>query len=81
MPKMKKEKIGGKVLAGLTESDHDKLKKLAVSCDMSKTRLSEEIISMALNSANQVMWFQDKYNKDPQYRVAFRQTSKGLEFL
>lgn len=48
---------------------HEKLKKLAVSCDMTKTMLAAEIIEMALNNESVINWFQSKYNTNDNYRV------------
>lgn len=52
-----------------TQDTHEKLKRLSVSCDMSKTALAEDILRMALNHTEIIAWYQDQYNKNDQYRV------------
>ncbi|MGM0878885.1 MAG: hypothetical protein ACQEWV_30520 [Bacillota bacterium] len=70
-----------KVLAGLTQDDHDKLQKLAISCGMTKTKLAEHIISLCLNSEDHVNWYQDKFNKDDKYRIVVHKTPEGIEYI
>lgn len=53
----------------LDQDTHNKLKKLSVSCDLSKTKMAEKILQMALNHPSVIQYFQDQYNKDSQYRV------------
>ncbi|OHR63548.1 hypothetical protein HMPREF3291_03540 [Bacillus sp. HMSC76G11] len=53
----------------LDQDTHNKLKKLSVSCDVSKTKMAEMLLRMALNHPNIIQHFQDHYNKDSQYRV------------
>ncbi|MEC1789517.1 hypothetical protein [Schinkia azotoformans] len=58
-----------RVNASLDQDTHDKLKKLSISCDMTKTMLAAEIIRIVVNHTDFIEWFQDKYNKDEKYRV------------
>lgn len=58
-----------RVNASLDQDTHDKLKKLAISCDMTKTMLAYEIIKMAVNHTDIIDFFQTRYNQDKQYRV------------
>ena len=58
-----------RVNASLDSDTHEKLKKLAISCDMTKTMLSAEIIKIVVNHADFIEWFQGKYNKDERYKV------------
>lgn len=70
-----------KVLAGLSQDDHEKLQKLAISCNMTKTKLAEHILSLALNSESHVRWYQDRYNTNDKYRIIIQQSTQGLEYL
>lgn len=70
-----------KVLAGLTQDDHEKLQKLAISCNMTKTKLAEHMISLVLNSENHIDWYQKKYNKEDKYRVILLSTPDGLKYI
>ncbi|TXC75651.1 hypothetical protein FS935_23090 [Metabacillus litoralis] len=58
-----------RVNASLDQDTHDKLKKLAISCDMTKTMLSAEIIKVVVNHIEFIDFLQKKYNKQEQYRV------------
>lgn len=48
-----------RVSPSLDSDTHEKLKKLAISCDMTKTQLSGEILKMALNNESVIDWFQN----------------------
>jgi hypothetical protein len=48
---------------------HRKLKKLAISCNMTKTNLAERFLVMALNNPDIIKHFQDIYNLEEQYRI------------
>ncbi|WP_338754928.1 hypothetical protein [Bacillus sp. FJAT-52991] len=67
----KKERSDKKINVNpaLDQDTHCKLKKLSVSCDVSKTKMAEMILKMALNHPSIIQYFQEQYNKDPQYRV------------
>jgi flagellar basal body P-ring protein FlgI len=52
-----------------TEDTHRKLKKLAISCNMSKTALAEELLRMCLNHTDIIDWYQNMYNTEAEYRV------------
>ncbi|MBM7650533.1 nuclear transport factor 2 (NTF2) superfamily protein [Bacillus ectoiniformans] len=58
-----------RVNASLDQDTHNKLKKLSVSCDMTKTMMAYEIIKIVVNHTDFIDWLQDKYNKEQQYRV------------
>ncbi len=58
-----------RVNASLDQDTHDKLKKLAISCDMTKTMLSAEIMKLVVNHIDFIDFLQKKYNKQEQYRV------------
>lgn len=58
---------------------HDKLKKLSVSCDMTKTKLAYEIIKTALDHPDFVSHFQKVYNKDSKYLVRIVKEN-GIEY-
>lgn len=58
-----------RVNASLDQDTHNKLKKLAISCDMTKTMLAYEIIKLAVNHSDIIEFLQDRYNKDDRYRV------------
>jgi hypothetical protein len=58
-----------RVNASLSQETHHRLKKLAISCDMTKTMLAAEIIEMAVNNESIIDWFQKKYNKYDEYRI------------
>lgn len=46
-----------------------KLSMLAVSCGMTKSEMSDQLLRIALDSPNVVNWLQDQFNKVEQYRV------------
>ncbi|MFE8703966.1 hypothetical protein ACFYKX_25670 [Cytobacillus sp. FJAT-54145] len=52
-----------------TQDTHTKLKKLAVSCGMTKTALAEDMIRLCVNHMDIVNWYQEQFNQDEQYRV------------
>jgi len=58
-----------RVNASLDQQTHDKLKKLATSCDMTKTMLATELIEMSVNHIDIIDFFQRNYNHNDQYRV------------
>lgn len=58
-----------RVNASLDQQTHDKLKKLAISCDMTKTMLAAELIEMSVNHIDIIDFFQKRYNHNDQYRV------------
>lgn len=58
-----------RVNPGLPADVHEKLELLATSCDMTKTNLAGLILRYALDSREFVLDLQNKYNKNPRYRV------------
>lgn len=58
-----------RVNASLDEDTHHKLKKLSVSCNMTKTMLAAELIKMCVNHTDIINFFQDRYNTETEYRV------------
>lgn len=58
-----------RVNASLDQDTHEKLKKLATSCDMTKTMLAAELLKMCVNHLDIIEFYQKKYNKNDQYRV------------
>lgn len=58
-----------RVNSSLDQDTHRKLKKLAISCGMTKTMLAAKIIEMAVNNESVIDWFQKKYNTDDDYRI------------
>lgn len=58
-----------RVNAGLSQSDHKKLERLAFAVAMPKTILAAELISLCLNNPNIVTYVQKKFEADPQRRV------------
>lgn len=58
-----------RVNPSLDKDTHNKLKKLSISCDMTKTMLASEIIKFAVNNVEIVNFLQAKYNQDDNYRV------------
>lgn len=63
--KMKKINVNPR----LDYETHKKLFKLAISCNMSKTKMAEKIINMAVNHPDIVNFFQDAYNTDDDFKV------------
>lgn len=53
----------------LPQDVHDKLKKLAISCDMTKTKMAEKIITIMVNDPKFITHIQDIYNKESFYRI------------
>lgn len=58
-----------RVNASLDQNTHEKLKKLATSCEMTKTMMAAELIKMCVNHLDIIEFYQKKYNKCDQYRV------------
>ncbi|MDT9027475.1 hypothetical protein [Rossellomorea yichunensis] len=58
-----------RVNASLDNDTHEKLKKLAISCDMTKTMLAAELLKMCVNHLDIIDFYQKNYNKNDQYRV------------
>jgi hypothetical protein len=58
-----------RVNASLDEDIHRKLRKLSVSCNMTKTMLAAELIKMCVNHSDIINFFQDRYNTESEYRV------------
>lgn len=58
-----------RVNASLDNDTHEKLKKLATSCDMTKTMLAAELLKMCVNHLDIIDFYQKNYNKNDQYRV------------
>lgn len=66
-----------RVNASLDQDTHNKLKKLAIACDMTKTMMAYEIIKIVVNHTDFIDFLQEKYNKDDQYRIVpIRQDGK-----
>jgi len=59
-----------RVNPGLCADTHTKLEMLATSCGMTKTSLAEYIIKTCVNSQDFVQYVQNKFNKNPKYRVS-----------
>jgi hypothetical protein len=80
----KEKKIHGnkkiRVNASLDQDTHDKLKKLAISCDMTKTMLAYEIIKLSVNHVNIIEFLQNRYNNDEQYRVVPIQKDGKIDY-
>ncbi len=53
----------------MTNLTNTRAKKLAVSCDMPVAKFLAMLIEDMLNNQSVVEHYQDKYNKNPQYRV------------
>lgn len=58
-----------RVNASLDNDTHQKLKKLATSCEMTKTMMAAELIKMCVNHLDIIEFYQKKYNKSDQYRI------------
>lgn len=67
--KVRSDKKTG-VLCKLDSDTHDKLVKLAISCNMTKTKLAEKLITMCLNSPDTVNYLQSRYNTNEKYKVS-----------
>jgi hypothetical protein len=52
-----------------TQDTHRKLKKLAISCNMSKTALAEDFIRMCVNHEDIIDWYQNRFNTEDEYRI------------
>ncbi|WP_428911814.1 hypothetical protein [Niallia sp. Krafla_26] len=46
-----------------------KLSKLSLSCDLSKSQMTDQLLRIALDSPNVVEWLQEQYNTVEEYRV------------
>ncbi|WP_277680114.1 hypothetical protein [Gracilibacillus dipsosauri] len=61
----------------MDQDTHNKLKKLAIACDMTKTMMAYEIIKIVVNHTDFIDFLQERYNKDDQYRIVpIRQDGK-----
>ena len=69
-----------RVNASLDEDTHRKLKKLSVSCNMTKTMLAAELIQMCVNHTDIINFFQDKYNTESEYRVVPIKTNGKVNY-
>lgn len=58
-----------RVNASLDQDTHNKLQKLSISCNMTKTMLAAEILKMAVNHYDIINFYQDRFNVNEQYRV------------
>lgn len=58
-----------RVNASLDQDTHNKLKKLAIACDMTKTMMAYEMIRIVVNHPDFINFLQTRYNQDDQYRV------------
>jgi hypothetical protein len=57
------------VQPSLTRDTHDKLYKLAISCNMTKTKMAEQLIHMSVNHPDIIEHYQKIYNTEPMYRI------------
>lgn len=71
MPKTKKfeEKRGARFNVSVSHDTDLKLKRLAISCDMSKSELVDFIVKSAINSPEYLVKLQNRFNKNEKYRV------------
>lgn len=71
--KIRKRFLGDNHVGRFSHSINDeydqKLSKLSLACDMSKSDMTDHLLRIALDSPNVVEWLQDKYNKVEEYRV------------
>ncbi|WP_100401152.1 hypothetical protein [Bacillus sp. FJAT-44742] len=76
--------LGGKRCSrrsiSLSNSYDDKAKKLAIACSMPTATLLSEIIEVALDSPQLVNMFQERYNKDPKYKVVVVRVGGKIEY-
>lgn len=79
MEKARKQRSDKKthVNPALDHDTHKKLKKLAISCNMTKTQLAEHLIKMAVNNPDIINHYQHLYNIEDQYRVTPIQDQDG----
>lgn len=63
-PKQRKKRSDAKVNVNpaLPQGDHEKLKRLALACGMTKTSTAAEIISIFVNNPTLINYLQDKHN-------------------
>ncbi|MCG7320197.1 hypothetical protein [Brevibacillus laterosporus] len=70
-----------RVNPSLNTDTHGKLEKLALSCEMTKTKLAEEILKLSLNSPDIVRYLQTKYNKNPRHKINPVIVDKRVEYM
>jgi hypothetical protein len=68
-PRKERKDKRERITVTIDEELHDKLKRLAFACDMSKTALSAEILRIVLNNENWINFLQDKFQADQKYRI------------
>lgn len=68
---MRKERSDKKIRVNpsLDKDTHAKLKRLALACDIPKTKLAEEIIKLAVNNPSLIEHVQKKFNAADEFRV------------
>lgn len=67
--KVRSDKKTG-VLSKLDNANHDKLVKLALSLNMTKTKLAEKLIKMCLNNPETVNFLQARYNTNERHKIS-----------
>lgn len=76
-----KEKRRGRVNISVTQDHEQRLKMLAISCNMTHTTLAEKMIRSCLDSSEFVLALQKRYNKEPIYWVIFERLAEGVRYL
>lgn len=70
---IQKRKMENKRRARFNVSINDeydqKLSKLSISCGMTKSEMTDQLLQIALDSPNVVNWLQDQYNRVEEYKV------------
>ncbi|RKD21127.1 hypothetical protein BEP19_15760 [Ammoniphilus oxalaticus] len=63
---VKKKRVDAKVHVNprISQSNHDRLKRIAIACDFTKTSMAAEFINLCLNNQNIIEYFLQKYNKN-----------------
>lgn len=69
----KERNLGGKRCIRFSISinnEYDrKLSRIATSCGMTKSEMSDQLLRIALDSPNVIEWLQNKFNKVEEYKV------------
>lgn len=58
-----------RVNPSLDQDTHRKLKRLALACDLPKTKLAEELIKIAVNNPSLIDYIQKIYKGSDEFRV------------
>lgn len=75
------DKRRARVNISITQDHDNRLRMLAISCNMPPTTLAEKMIRSCLDSSDFVLALQKRYNKEPLYWVIFERITEGVRYF